>query len=52
MSFSGWNIVTKWLALLHVYEVPDTNLSPKTGYSEFVFHGFPQSLQANAGVVP
>jgi hypothetical protein len=30
--------------------VPSSNIGPETGYPE-VFRGFPQSLQANSGIV-
>jgi hypothetical protein len=44
MNFT--NIVTEWSALLlHIREVPGSNIGPETAYS------FPQSLQANAGIV-
>jgi hypothetical protein len=33
-------------------EVPSSNLFQDTDYSAEDFHGFPQSLQANAGMVP
>jgi hypothetical protein len=33
-------------------EVPASNLSLYTGYSNLGFCGFPQSLGANAGTVP
>jgi hypothetical protein len=37
--------------LLRNRVVPGSNLGPETGYSEGV-RGFPQSLQANAGILP
>jgi hypothetical protein len=46
------NVVVEWLTLLlRKWEVPGSNLGPDTGCPE-VFSGFPQSLQADAGIVP
>jgi hypothetical protein len=46
------NVVVELLELLFsIREVSGSNLGPETGYSE-VFRGFPQSIQANSGVVP
>jgi hypothetical protein len=46
------NVVIEWLTLLlHIREVPGSNLSPETCYPK-VFCGFPQCIQANAGIVP
>jgi hypothetical protein len=43
--------MVEWLALLlRIREVPGSNLSPVTGYPDLGFCGFPQSLQANAGI--
>jgi hypothetical protein len=45
--------MVKWLKLLlRIREVPGSNLGPKTGYPDWRFSRFPQSLQANAGIVP
>jgi hypothetical protein len=44
-------VVVGWLTLLfRVWEIPGLKLGPETAYN--VFGGFPQSLQANAGIVP
>jgi hypothetical protein len=40
---------TSWLNLLRVRVVPGSNLGPETDYP--VFRGFPQSIQAKAGIV-
>jgi hypothetical protein len=46
------NVVFMWLTLLiHIWEVPGSNLGPETGYPK-VFCGFTQPLQANARIVP
>jgi hypothetical protein len=46
-------VVVKWLTiLLRIREVPDSNTGPQTGYPDWRFRGFPQHLQANAGIVP
>jgi hypothetical protein len=37
--------------LVHILEVLGSNLGQDTGYPEWGFHGFPQSLQVNAGIV-
>jgi hypothetical protein len=45
-------VVVEWLTLLHIREVPGSNLGPETGYPE-VLRGLPQSLQATkSGTVP
>jgi hypothetical protein len=47
------NVVVEWLLLLlRIPEVPGSNIGFKTTYPEWKFHGFPQSIQANTGVVP
>jgi hypothetical protein len=47
------NITTKWLALLGIQEVLVSNLVPVTGYPDrFFLCGCPQSLKANAGIIP
>jgi hypothetical protein len=47
------NVAFEWLILLHIREVPGSNLSMKTSYPELRFFcGFLQSLQENAGIVP
>jgi hypothetical protein len=47
------NVVVEWLTLLlHICEVPGSNLGQDTGYPTEIFHDFPQSLQANSGIVP
>jgi hypothetical protein len=44
--------MVEWLTfLLRIREVLCSNLGLETGYSE-VFRGFPQYLQANAGIEP
>jgi hypothetical protein len=46
------DIVVEWLTLLlRIPEFPGSNLGPETGYLEVFRRGFPQSVQANAGVV-
>jgi hypothetical protein len=46
------NVVVEWLTLLlHIREVPGSNICPKTDCPEF-FRGFPQPLQANVRIVP
>jgi hypothetical protein len=47
------NISTKHhgQVVLRIQAVPGSNLVPDTCYPE-IFSGFPQSLQANAGIVP
>jgi hypothetical protein len=45
------NVVAEWLALLlHIRDVPGSNLGPKTEYSES-FHSFPNYVQANSGTI-
>jgi hypothetical protein len=45
-------VVVEWLTLLlRIREVPASNLDLETGYSDWVFRGFPQPLQANIGIV-
>jgi hypothetical protein len=47
------NFVVEWLTLLlHIREVPGSNLDQETGYSDLGGRGFFQSLQPNAGRVP
>jgi hypothetical protein len=47
------NVVIEWLTLLPpIREVLVSNLFPETGYPDWCFRGFPQSLQENAGTVP
>jgi hypothetical protein len=47
------NVVIEWLTLLlRILEVPGSNLGPGDRLSCFSFSLFPQSLQANAGMVP
>jgi hypothetical protein len=36
----------------HIQEVLGSNLSPENGYPDWLFHGFPLSLQVNVGIVP
>jgi hypothetical protein len=44
-------LLGKWLPLLlHIQEVLGSNMGPETGYPE-VYHGFLQSLQANAMII-
>jgi hypothetical protein len=44
--------VFEWLTpLRHIWEVPVSNLGPKTSYPYWLFNGFLQSLQAIALVV-
>jgi hypothetical protein len=33
-------------------EAPGTNLGLETGYPDIGFSGFPQYIQANAGIIP
>jgi hypothetical protein len=41
-----------WLTLLlRIREVMGSNLGPKTGYPDYVWCGFPQSFQANSGIL-
>lgn len=42
------NVQEEWVAILT--HIPDSNLSQEAGYPEG-FHGFPQYLQAYAGIV-
>jgi hypothetical protein len=47
------NAVIEWLTLLFVVGRSRVQVSsPATGYPDGGFNGFPQSLQANAGIVP
>jgi hypothetical protein len=47
------NVVVEYLArLLRIREVLGSNVGPETGYPDFYFRDFPQSLQASAGTVP
>jgi hypothetical protein len=46
------NVVVKWLTLLlRIRDFSGSNLGPETGFPDWDFRGFPQSLQANAGIV-
>jgi hypothetical protein len=50
LSNAMWLVVTQdygWeKALVHlIQDIPDLNLSPKTGYSDLGFYGFPHSIQ-------
>jgi hypothetical protein len=45
-------MVERLTLLLHIQEVPDSNLGPVTSYPDLGFCGFSQSLHENAGVVP
>jgi hypothetical protein len=46
------NLVVEWLTLLFlILEVSASNLCPESGYPD-CFRDFPQSIEANAGVVP
>jgi hypothetical protein len=48
----GPKVVVVWLTLLlRIRQFPVSNLCPKTGYPQ-VFRDFPQSFQANTGIVP
>jgi hypothetical protein len=38
--------------VLRTRQVPVSSVGPETGYPGWGFRGFPQSLQANAGIVP
>jgi hypothetical protein len=38
--------------LLHVLEVPVSNLEPGSEYSDLHFHGFSQFIQTNVGKMP
>jgi hypothetical protein len=54
MAFSVKSLKTtvKWVALLlQIQEVPGSELSPEMVILTVVFHSFPQSLQANAGII-
>jgi hypothetical protein len=43
--------LVEWLTLmLRIQKIPGSNLSPETGYSDEL-RGFPQPLQANAGIL-
>jgi hypothetical protein len=48
------NIVVEWLTLLHrIWEVPGSILNPaQPAILIKVSRGFPQSLQANVGILP
>jgi hypothetical protein len=49
----GWNIVAEWLALLLcIAEALGSNLGMEASYLDRFFCSFPQSLQANAVIVP
>lgn len=49
--FTNWHR-TSLADLLHISEVLSSNLGPETGYPDWRFHAFPQSLQAEARMVP
>jgi hypothetical protein len=45
--------MVEWLALLlHIREVPGSNLGPELAVMTEFFRGFPQSLQTNAEIMP
>jgi hypothetical protein len=45
-------VVERLMLLLHIQEIPGSNLGPETSYPDWGgVHGFPQSLQANVMVV-
>jgi hypothetical protein len=47
------NIVVQWLTpLVSIWEIPGSNLGPETGYPDWDFRVFLQSLQMNVGIVP
>jgi hypothetical protein len=46
------NVVVEWLALLLFGRFRFQISAPATGYPDELFRDFPQSLQANAGIVP
>jgi hypothetical protein len=49
---AGWLAIVELLALLlRIRGVPGSNLGKETGNPEG-FRGFPQSLEANVGIVP
>jgi hypothetical protein len=51
-AFGGPKVAAECLAhLIRIREVPGSNLGPETGDTDWGFRGYPQSLQANAGVV-
>jgi hypothetical protein len=37
--------------LVRLQEILGSNLGPETGYPDRFFHGVPESLQENAGIV-
>jgi hypothetical protein len=45
-------VVEVLTVLLHIREVPGSNLGPRTGYSDGGFRSLPQTLQADVGIVP
>jgi hypothetical protein len=45
-------IMLELTLLLHIWEVPGLILGTETGYPDMFFMAFPQSLQANAEIVP
>jgi hypothetical protein len=50
--FTRNETIVKWLWLLfRIRNVPGSNLSPETGYPDYV-SDVPKSLQKNAGIVP
>jgi hypothetical protein len=47
------NVVVEWLTLLlRIRKVPSSNLGTETGYLDYSFRRFPQSIQGNDGIVP
>jgi hypothetical protein len=47
------NVMAAWWAgLLRVREIFDSNFGPNPGYSNWIYFGLSQSLQANYGIVP
>lgn len=49
--FTNWHW-TSLAHLLHISEVLSLNLGQETGYPDWRYHAFPQSLQADARMVP
>jgi hypothetical protein len=46
------NVAVQWLTLLHrIREISGSNLGLETGYPDWGLRGYPQSFQANAGIV-
>jgi hypothetical protein len=47
------NVVAEWLALLlHIREVPCSNIGSETGYTDWGLRVFLQYSQENTGIVP